>query len=84
MVPEVTIIDIAPKRTTIGNTKVGVAGYRRLRHLQSLGFALARRVETPRLAASNGADLFSLVEKNTRAHREAAEGSLRLYHGPLL
>jgi len=64
---EVTIIDMAPKRTTIGDSRVGgrlseaaastVAGLR---------YLAPRKVETPRLAASNGAELLSLVEKNRR------------------
>ena len=63
----ITIIDMAPKGTTTGNTKVGgrlpeaapstVAGLR---------YLAPRSVETPRLAASNGKELLSLVEKNRR------------------
>jgi hypothetical protein len=64
---EVTIIDMAPKRTTTGDTKVGgrlseAAASR----VAGLRYLAPRRVETPRLAASNREELLSLVEKNRR------------------
>jgi len=61
---ETTVIDMAPKSTTIRGIRVGGRLSEATDLTNRLKYLAPRRVETPRLAARNGKELLVLVKKN--------------------